>query len=125
MDTTGFFVVIFGKAVVVMIVDLVAFSVLGFRTVTKVVGLVGCLVVLDDTLDGLFTTVLEAFFDKPASVLEPEAALCTVWNVERRIVCVVVSIVVIVGFFVTNFVVSLNVLATLCVVCTLEITGVF
>lgn len=87
------------------------------------IGFVGCLVVLDGTLDGPFTVVF--FFNNVASVLDPTlAAFCTVWNVERRVVCVVVSIVVTVGFFVANLVVSLNVLAEVCVLCAFEITGV-
>lgn len=72
----GFFVVTFDEFVVV-IDNLVAFSMLDCRT-DKVDGLVGCLVVLDDTLDGLFIIVLVAFFNKLASVLELEVALCTV-----------------------------------------------
>jgi hypothetical protein len=94
--------------------------VVGGKVEPKVV--VGCLV-LDDMLGGLFTVVF--FFNNVASVLDPtSAAFCTVWNVERRVVCVVASIVVIVGFFVTNFVVSFNVLAKVCVRCVLEIIGV-
>lgn len=106
-EPTGFFVV-------VMVVNFVKFKVLGRRVETKVDGFVGCLVVLGDILDGIFTVVL-VFLNKP-SVLGPPA-FCTVWNVERRVVCVVVSIVVIVGFFVTNFVVSLIVFAEVCVLC--------
>lgn len=77
------------------------------------VGFVGCLVILGDIFTGIFTVLLVAF--NVASVLDP-AAFCTVWNVERRVVCVVISIVVI-GFFVTNFVVSLIVFAEVCVLC--------
>lgn len=112
MEITGFFVVGFENVVVV---SFVTFTVLGRRTEAKVDGFVGCLVVFDDTLDGIFTVLL-VFFNNVASVLGP-AAFCTVWNVERRVVCVVISIVVIVGFFVTNFVVSLIVLADVCVLC--------
>lgn len=98
---------------VVTVVSFVTFTVLGRRVEAKVDGFVGCLVeILDDILAGIFTALL-AFFNNVASVLGP-AAFCTVWNVERRVVCVVVSIVVIVGFFVTNFVVSL-VLVEVCV----------
>lgn len=117
METTGFFVVVF-KSVVVSFVTL---TVLGRRVETKIDGFVGCLVVLGDILDGR-VTVLLVFFNK-ASVLGP-AAFCTVWNVERRVVCVVVSIVVVVGFFVTNFVVSLIVFAEVCVLCVFNNAGV-
>jgi len=98
----------------VIVVSFVKFRVLGRRVESKMVGFVGCLVILDDICAGIFTVLLVAF--NVASVLSP-AAFCTVWNVERRVVCVVVSIVVIVGFFVTNFVVSLIVFAEVCVLC--------
>lgn len=113
---TGFFVVAFEA--VVVIGSFVAPSVLG-RRLDEMDGFVGFLVVLGDTLDGLFT-VLVVFLDNVTVVpVPPSVALCTVWNVERRVVCVVVSIVVIVGFLVTNFVVSLNVLAEVCALCVL------
>lgn len=119
---TGLFVVA-SEAAVVM-VSLVAFTVLG-RRLDKVDGFVGLLVVLGNTLDGLLLTVPTVLFDKVASVLEaPSGALCTVWNVESRVVCVVVSIVVIVGFLVTNFVVSLNVLVEVCALGVLGFTNV-
>lgn len=92
----------------VVVVSFVTFTVLGRRIED---GFVGCLVVLD----GIFTVLL-VFFNNVASVLGP-AAFCTVWNVEIRVVCVVVSIIVIVGFFVTNFVVSFIVFAEVCVLC--------
>lgn len=118
-ETTGFFVVSFENVAVV--VSFVTFTVLGRRVEDKVDGFVGCLVVLGDMLDGIFTVVL-VFFNV-TSVLGP-AAFCTVWNVERRVVCVVVSIVVIVGFFVTSFVVSLIVFAEVCVLCVLKTADV-
>lgn len=107
---------------VVVIASFVTFTVLGRRVEAKVKGFVGRLVVLGvlDILDGIFTVLL-AFFNNVSSVLGP--ALCTVWNVDRRVVCVVVSIVVIVGFFVTNFVVSL-VFAEVCVLCVFKDTGI-
>lgn len=108
---TGFFVVAF--KVVVITGSFVAPSVLG-RRLDEMDGFVGFLVVLGDTLDSLLTVSVE-FVDNITVVLDPPSeALCTVWNVERRVVCVVISTVVIVGFFVTNFVVSLNVLAEVC-----------
>lgn len=110
---------------VVVIGNFVAFSLLGRRVEVEVCGFVGCLVVLGDVLAGL-VTVLAVLFDNVASVLDP-VALCTVWKVVRRVVCVVISTVVIVGFFVANFVVFLDVLAKVCVVCVLcelEITGI-
>lgn len=120
MEITGFFVVPFET--VVVIASFVTFTVLGRRVEAKVKGFVGRLVVLGvlDILDGIFTVLL-AFFNNVSSVLGP--ALCTVWNVDRRVVCVVVSIVVIVGFFVTNFVVSL-VFAEVCVLCVFKDTGI-
>lgn len=84
----------------------------------KVDGFVGFLVVLDVALAGLFT-VLVVFF-RVISVLDPlSEVVCTDWNVDRRVVCVVVSIVATVGFFVTSFVVFLIVLAEVCVICVL------
>jgi len=106
---------------VVVIASLVASSLLGRRVEVEVYGFVGCLVVLGDILAGL-VTVLAVLFDNAVSVLDP--ALCTVWKVVRRVVCVVISTVVIAGFFVANFVAFLNVLAKVCVLCVLEITGV-
>lgn len=121
MEAAGFFVVAFET--VVVIASLVASSVLGRRVEVEMYGFdAGCLVVLEDILAGL-VIVLAVLFDNAVSVLDP-AALCTVWNVVRRVVCVVISIVVIAGFFVANFVVFLNVLAKVCVLCVLEITGV-
>lgn len=110
---------------VVVIAGFVTSSLLGRKVEAEVCGFVGCLVVLGDVLAGL-VTVLAVLFNNAASVLDP-AALCTVWKVVRRVVCVVISTVVIVGFFVANFVVFLDVLAkacVLCVLCVLEITGV-
>lgn len=125
---TGLFVVVFEAAAVTLC--FVTFSVLG-RRLEDVVddGFVGLLVVLGDTVaDGLLLTVPmmpTVLFDKVASVLEvPSGALCTVWNVESRVVCVVVSIVVVVGFLVTNFVVSLNTLVEACALGVLELTDV-
>lgn len=110
METTGFFVIVSD----VIVVSFVKFRVLGRRVESKMVGFVGCLVILGDIFVGIFIVLLVSF--NVASVLGP-AAFCTVWNVERRVVCVVISIVVIVGFFVTNFVVSLIVFAEVCVLC--------
>lgn len=99
---------------VVAAVGFVASSVLG-RGLNEVAGLVvGLLVVLGDALDGRLLAVL---LGKMASVLEAPS-LCTVWNVESRVVCVVVSIVTVVGFLVATLVASLN------VVCALGLTGV-
>lgn len=118
MEAAGFFVVAFET-----VVSLVTSSLLGRGVEVEMYGFgVGCLVVLGDTLAGL-VTVLAVLFDNEASVLDP--ALCTVWNVVRRVVCVVISTVVIAGFFVANFVAFLNVLAKVSVLCVLEmITGV-
>lgn len=124
METVGFLVVAFDA--VVVIGNFVAFSLLGRRVEAEACGFVGCLVVLGDGLLAGLVTVLMVLFDNVASVLDP-VALCTVWKVVRRVVCVVISTVVIVGFFVANFVVFLDVLAKVCVVCVLcvlEITGV-
>lgn len=107
---------------VVVIASLVASSLLGRKVEVEVCGFVGCLVVLG-TLVGL-VTVLVGLFDNAASVLDEFPALCTVWNVVSRVVCVVTSTVVIAGFFVVHFVAFLNVLAEVCVLCVLEITGV-
>lgn len=107
---------------VALVVNLVVFSMLGRTVDVEMDGFVGFLVLVD-TLDGLWTAPV-VFLDSVASVLDaPSGALCTVWNVVRRVVCVVVSIVL-VGFLVTNFVVFLTVLADVCVFCVLEITGV-
>ena len=103
---------------VVVIASLVTFSLLGRRVEAEVCGFVDWLVVFGDILAGL-VAVLTVLFDNAASVLDP--ALCTVWNVVRRVVCVVISTVVLVGFFVDNFVVSLNELAKVCVLCVPEI----
>lgn len=116
METAGFFVVAFET--VVVIASLVTFSLLGRRVEAEVCGFVDWLVVFGDILAGL-VAVLTVLFDNAASVLDP--ALCTVWNVVRRVVCVVISTVVLVGFFVDNFVVSLNELAKVCVLCVPEI----
>lgn len=68
-----------------LIATFVTFSMFG-RKLDSVNGFVGCLVVLDDVLDGLFTVPV-TFFNHAVSVLDPLlVALCTVWNVERRVV---------------------------------------
>lgn len=121
-DVTGFFVVAF-ETVAVLAIFVTFRRVVGRRVEAVVDGFVGCLVVLGDRLDGLLTVLF--FFNNIASVLDPTStAFCTVWNVDRRVVCVVVSIVVIVGFFVTNLVVSRNVFPEVCVLCVLEIIDV-